>query len=179
MRRRSPRSCLRRHHAPDVIVLAVVHRSALDRPEDRWDTLRADTADGRGLRLAEPGNAVLSRRASKRRRPQGAMIRQPPVRLCRPAGGYTLSIWMTEMPTVRLGSGYTWFIWMKEMPPVKLCRPAGVPSLSMHWRCVVGWQDPGSVSIALIRAGLAVITAHMITSLVLGDELVRGRSCVG
>ena len=179
MRRMSLRSCLQRDHAPDVVILAVVHLFALDRLEDRWDTLRADTADGRGLRLAEPGNAVLSRRASRRRRPQGAMIRQPPVRLCRPAGGYTLSIWMTEMPTVRLGSGYTWFIWMKEMPPVKLCRPAGVPSLPMHWRGVVGWQDPGSVSIVLSRAGLAVITAHKITSLILDDELVRGRCCAG
>ena len=101
------------------------------------------------------------------------------MKLCRPAGGYTLSIWMTEMPTVRFSSAYTWSIWMKEMPAVTPSRPAGGPTLSMHWKGVVGWQYPGSVSIALIRAGLAVITAHMITSLVLGDELVRGRGCVG
>ena len=48
----------------------------------------------------------------------------------------------------------------------------------MHWRSVVGWQYPGSVSITLNRAGLAVNTAHMILSLALGDDLVRGRSCV-
>ena len=69
------RSRLKRDHAPDVAILAVVHLFALDRLKDRWDILRANTISGCGLRLAEPGTAVLTGRATRRRHPQGAMTR--------------------------------------------------------------------------------------------------------
>ena len=102
----------------------------------------------------------------------------PPAKFSRPAGGYTLFIWVPEKRTVQPSGGCTLSIWMKERPAVKPCRPAGGPTLSMHRRGAVGWQYPGSVNIALIRTGFAVITAQMIPSLAPGAELVRRRSCV-
>ena len=102
----------------------------------------------------------------------------PPAKFSRPAGGYTLFIWVPERRTVQPSGGCTLSIWMKERPAVKPCRPAGGPTLSMHRRGAVGWQYPGSVNIALIRTGFAVITAQMIPSLAPGAELVRRRGCV-